>query len=103
MTKPGELLVSYPGHLGPEPVTRLRSGNSCRWTKGQVRSLPRADALDLVRLGGFRLVPAAPDPAPAPAAEPAAIAAAEPKPARGRRGTPTPTEPAAGEPAAAKE
>lgn len=57
MTKAAEepkLLVYYPGHLGPEPVTRLRGGmRAVRWAPGKVVELPRADALDLIYLQGF--------------------------------------------------
>jgi hypothetical protein len=57
MTKPkpaDKILVYYPGHLGPEPKTVLRGGmRGVRWEKGKAVELPRADALDLIRLQGF--------------------------------------------------
>lgn len=50
-----KLLVYYPGHLGLEPVTRLRGGmRAVRWELDKVVALPREDALDLIRLQGFR-------------------------------------------------
>ena len=46
--------VFYPGHLGAEPQTVLRDRlRGVRWSKGKVIALPRADALDLIRLQGF--------------------------------------------------